>query len=61
MQRSDVIDFQIIGSEMQLVEIELDPQESVIAEAGAMMYMDSAIQMETFLETDPTKAMSEAL
>jgi uncharacterized protein (TIGR00266 family) len=45
--RADEIDFKIFGSEMQFVEIELDPGESVIAEAGAMMYKDSAIVMET--------------
>ncbi len=61
MQRSDVIDFQIIGSEMQLVEIELDPQESVIAEAGAMMYMDSAIQMETIFGDGSDKSNAEGL
>jgi len=41
------IDYQIQGSEMQFVEVELDPQETVIAEAGAMMFMDPEIQMET--------------
>ena len=44
---SDEIDFRIIGSEMQFVEIELDPGESAVAEAGAMMYKDSAVEMET--------------
>lgn len=44
---ADEIDYQIHGNEMQFVEIELDPRESVIAEAGAMMYMTDAIQMET--------------
>ena len=44
---ADSIDFEIFGDDMQLVEIELDPGESVIAEAGAMNYMDSCIQMET--------------
>lgn len=43
----DVIDYKIFGEEMQIVEIELDPNESVIAEAGAMMYMENGIQMET--------------
>lgn len=61
MQRSDVIDFQIIGSEMQLVEIELDPQESVIAEAGAMMYMDSGIQMETIFGDGTDKSNAGGL
>ena len=46
-RQADEIDFQIHGHEMQFVEIELDPQESVIAEAGAMMYMSDGIQMET--------------
>lgn len=41
------IDFQIFGNEMQFVEIELDPEESAVAEAGAMMYMSDAIVMET--------------
>lgn len=44
---ADVIDYKIIGNDMQLVEIELDPQESVRAEAGAMMYMGPGIKMET--------------
>ncbi len=43
---SDDIDYRIVGSEMQFVEIELDPGESVIAEAGAMMYKDACIAME---------------
>jgi len=41
------IDYEICGSEMQYVQIELDPDESVIAEAGNMMMMDDAIVMET--------------
>lgn len=41
------IDFKIYGDDMQFVEIELDPKESVIAEAGAMMMMTQGIQMET--------------
>jgi len=44
---SHEIDYRIIGSEMQCVEIELDPQEAVIAEAGSFMMMDQAIKMET--------------
>ena len=46
-QRSHDIDFEIIGNEMQIVEVELDPGETVIAEAGGMNYMDSDIQFET--------------
>lgn len=45
--KSDEIDFKIFGTEMQFVEIELDPGESAVAEAGAMMYKESSIQMET--------------
>jgi uncharacterized protein (TIGR00266 family) len=41
------IDYKIHGTEMQYVEIELDPGESVIAEAGSLMMMDANIQMET--------------
>ncbi|MFD2697637.1 TIGR00266 family protein [Mesonia sediminis] len=41
------IDFQIFGEEMQYVEIELDPQEAVVAEAGSFMMMDEGIQMDT--------------
>ncbi|EIJ40159.1 TIGR00266 family protein [Galbibacter orientalis] len=41
------IDYQIYGEEMQYVEIELDPQEAVVAEAGSFMMMDSGLQMDT--------------
>lgn len=41
------IDYKVHGAEMQYVEIELDPGESVIAEAGGLMMMDQNIQMET--------------
>jgi uncharacterized protein (TIGR00266 family) len=44
---ADEIDYKIFGKEMQFVEIELDPGESAVAEAGAMMYKDASIQMET--------------
>ena len=37
------VDYEILGSEMQIVEIELDPGETVIAEAGAMNYMEDGI------------------
>ncbi len=46
-RRAHEIDFKILGSEMQFVEVELDPGESAVAEAGAMMYMTSGITMET--------------
>ncbi|HQV55830.1 MAG: TIGR00266 family protein [Chitinophagaceae bacterium] len=41
------IDYKIYGEELQFVEVELDPQETAIAESGAMMMMDDGIQMET--------------
>ena len=41
------IDYQIFGEEMQYVEIELDPQEVVVAEAGGFMMMEDGIKMET--------------
>lgn len=46
---ADVIDFKICGTEMQFVEVELDPGESVVAEAGTMMYKSPAVQMQTVL------------
>jgi uncharacterized protein (AIM24 family) len=41
------IDYRIFGSEMQCVEIELDPQETVMAEPGSFMMMNDGIQMNT--------------
>src|SRR5262245_47586786 len=41
------IDYRVHGDDMQFVEIELDPAEAVIAEAGGMMFMDDGIAMET--------------
>jgi len=44
--QSHEVDFEIFGDDMQIVEIELDPSETVIAEAGAMNYMDDGISFE---------------
>jgi uncharacterized protein (AIM24 family) len=52
---ADEIDYKIFGSEMQYVEVTLDPGETVIAEAGAMMYMTPGIRMETVFG-DPSRA-----
>jgi len=41
------VDYKVYGDDMQFVQIELDPQEAAIAEAGGMMYMDDGIEMET--------------
>ena len=46
-RRSDEVDYRIVGNDMQFVEIELDPGESVVAEAGALMYKDADVQLET--------------
>src|SRR6056297_2001135 len=40
---SHVIDYEVLGDDIQVVEVELDPQETVIAEAGAMNWMDDGI------------------
>lgn len=45
--QSHQIDYKIIGNSMQMVEIELDPGETVIAEAGAMNYMEQDIRFDT--------------
>ena len=47
MNTMDVVDYKIEGSEMQFVEIELDPMEAAVAEAGVLMYMEDGIRMET--------------
>lgn len=43
----DVVDYEVFGNEMQYVEVELDPGEAAVGEAGAMMYMQDGIQMDT--------------
>jgi uncharacterized protein (TIGR00266 family) len=43
----DVIDYRIIGAEMQFVEVELDPGEAMVGEAGSLMYMEDGIDMDT--------------
>ncbi len=47
MKRADEVEFKIYGEDLQFVEIMLDPGETVVAEAGGMMYMDSEIKMDT--------------
>lgn len=57
------IDYRIIGDDIQLVEIELDPQETVVAEAGSMMYMDQGISYDTRLGdgSQPNKGLFNKL
>ncbi len=45
--RCHEVDYEILGDDMQMVEVELDPGETVIAEAGAMNYMEEDIDFET--------------
>ncbi|SFC70518.1 TIGR00266 family protein [Flexibacter flexilis DSM 6793] len=46
MRKSQEIEYKIIGDDIQIVEVELDPQETVVAEAGSMLYMEEGIQFE---------------
>ena len=56
-RRAHDIDFTIHGNEMQFVEVELDPGEAAVAEAGSMMYMTDGVQLETIFG-DGSKAQS---
>ncbi|MGE5462967.1 MAG: TIGR00266 family protein [Syntrophothermus sp.] len=47
---ADVLDYQILGDDLQLVEIELDPSEGVRAEVGTMTYMEDGIEMQTGMD-----------
>jgi uncharacterized protein (TIGR00266 family) len=47
MPVSHVVDYRIVGEEMQYVEVELDPQETAVAESGSFMLMDEGIEMQT--------------
>ncbi len=58
---SHEIDFEIHGEEMQFVEIELDPQESVVAEAGSMMFMENGIEMNTIFGDGSAEGESKGL
>jgi uncharacterized protein (TIGR00266 family) len=56
MRNNHEIDYRIFGEEMQCVEIELDPQETVVAEPGGFMYSDHAVQMETLFGDGSTNS-----
>ena len=47
MRRCHEVDYEVVGDAMQLVVVELDPGETVIAEAGAMTYMEEGVEFET--------------
>lgn len=53
---SDVIDYKIIGNDLQGVIVTLDPGEAVFAEAGSMMYMQDGIRLETTLDPNAQNA-----
>lgn len=59
--KDDEIDFEIKGVEMQYVEIELDPHESAIAEAGSLMFKDAHISMDTVFGDGSTKDQETGL
>lgn len=60
---SHEIDYKIMGDDMQIVEIELDPGETVVAEAGSMNYMEAGIQFETKMGdgSNPTSGFMDKL
>ena len=55
MIQNHEIDYKIVGEEMQYVEIELDPQETAVAESGAFLMMDDGIQMQTIFGDGSTQ------
>ncbi len=59
--RAHEIDYEIYGEEMQFVEIELDPGESAVAEAGSMMYMNNDISLETVFGDTGSKSSGDFL
>jgi uncharacterized protein (TIGR00266 family) len=56
MRKNHEIDYRIFGEEMQCVEIELDSQETVIAESGSFMFMEEGIEMATVLGDGSARA-----
>ncbi|MCG8456975.1 MAG: TIGR00266 family protein [Holophagales bacterium] len=60
-QEAHEIEYEIFGEEMQFVEITLDPREACVAEAGAFMYMDPGIEMETIFGDGSSKGAGGGL
>ncbi len=58
---SDVVDYTVIGDDLQLVEVHLDPGEGVQAEAGAMLYMTAGVEMQTTTGGGLLKGLKRAL
>lgn len=61
MKSSHEIDFEIFGEEMQYVSIELDPNETVIAEAGSFMMMDQGVEMATIFGDGSTSSQGSGI
>jgi len=61
LPRAHEIDYKIVGEDLQFVEVELDPGESVVAEAGALMYMSQGIAMETIFGDGSGQAQVKGL
>ena len=57
----DVVDYEIKGAEMQFVEVELDPGEAAVGEAGSMMFMDAGIAMDTVFGDGSQNAVGSGL
>jgi uncharacterized protein (TIGR00266 family) len=55
------VDYRIEGEDLQFVEVELDPGESVVAEAGALMYMTAGVQMETIFGDGSAQSQGKGL
>ncbi|MBN2899280.1 MAG: TIGR00266 family protein [Clostridia bacterium] len=58
---SHEIEYKLFGDDMQFVEIELDPNESVVAEAGSMIYMNQEIQMDTIFGDGSSKSQGSGM
>lgn len=56
-KQCDEIDFELIGDDLQAVIVTLDPQEQVVAEAGAMLYMTQGIDMQTSMSVNENKGI----
>lgn len=61
MQKAHEVDYTLYGDDMQFVEIGLDYGESIIAEAGAMMYMDSSVEMDSIFGDGSNKDAGKGL
>jgi uncharacterized protein (TIGR00266 family) len=61
MRNNHEIDYRIFGEEMQYVEIELDPNETALAEAGSFMMMDDGIRMETIFGDGSNQSQNSGL